>query len=65
MAQQAAAHDADYIDLRTSSVGHDSCAAPGQRWVEGLVPLSDAFPLHPNELSMRNADQVIYAALQG
>jgi lysophospholipase L1-like esterase len=65
MAQQAAAHDADYIDLHTSSVGHDSCAAPGQRWVEGLVPLSDAFPLHPNELSMRNADQVIYAALQG
>lgn len=65
MAQQAAAHGASYVDLRTSSIGHDSCAAPGTRWVEGLVPLSDAFPLHPNESSMQNAERVIYADLQG
>jgi lysophospholipase L1-like esterase len=63
MAQQAAAHGATYVDLRTSSAGHDACALPGQRWVEGLVPLSDAFPLHPNELSMQNAERVIYADL--
>jgi lysophospholipase L1-like esterase len=63
MAQQAAAHGATYIDLRTSSVGHDACALPGVRCVEGLVPLSDAFPLHPNELSMQNAERVIAARL--
>ncbi|MCU1658514.1 MAG: Conserved putative secreted protein [Pseudonocardiales bacterium] len=63
MAREAGTHGATYVDLRSSSVGHDACALPGQRWVEGLVPLSDAFPLHPNELSMRNAANVIYADL--
>lgn len=63
MAAQARRHHATYVDLRTSSVGHDACALPGQRWVEGLIPLSDAFPLHPNELSMRNAERVILARL--
>lgn len=62
MAQQAAAHRATYVDLRTSSVGHDACALPGLRWIEGVVPLSDAYPLHPNLLSMQNAARVIAAA---
>jgi len=65
MAAQAAAHGADYVDLRSSSVGHDACALPGSRWVEGLVPLSDAFPMHPNALSMQNAAKVIAAQLAG
>ena len=65
MAAQAAAHGADYVDLRSSSVGHDACALPGSRWVEGLVPLSDAFPMHPNALSMQNAARVIAAQLAG
>jgi lysophospholipase L1-like esterase len=63
MAAQSAAHNATYIDLRTSSVGHDACALPGTKWVEGLIPTSDAFPLHPNELSMQNATRVIYGVL--
>jgi lysophospholipase L1-like esterase len=63
MAQQAAAHGATYVDLRSSSVGHDACAASDLRWVEGIVPHTDAFPLHPNELSMQNATQVITAEL--
>ncbi|MEP7020504.1 MAG: SGNH/GDSL hydrolase family protein [Pseudonocardiales bacterium] len=65
MAQQASAHAATYVDLRTSSIGHDACALPGERWLEGLVPLSPAFPLHPNVLSMQNSERVIYAVLQG
>lgn len=63
MAQQAAAHNATYVNIRTSSVGHDSCALPGIRWLEGLVPTSDAFPLHPNQLEMRNTTKVIYGIL--
>jgi lysophospholipase L1-like esterase len=63
MAQQAAAHGAQYIDIRTSSVGHDACALPGQRWVEGLAPTSDAYPMHPNELSMQNTANVMYGDL--
>jgi lysophospholipase L1-like esterase len=65
MAQQASSHGATYVDIRTSSVGHDACALPGKRWVEGLIPLSDAFPLHPNALSMKNSEKVILAALGG
>lgn len=63
MAAQAAAHGATYVNLRTQSIGHDACALPGIRWIEGLVPTSDAFPLHPNELSMQHAELTIYAAL--
>lgn len=63
MAAQAAAHGATFVDLRPSSVGHDACALPGFRWIEGLVPLSDAFPLHPNVFSMQNAAKVINAAI--
>jgi lysophospholipase L1-like esterase len=59
MAAQAAAHGASYVDLRTMTVGHDACALPGVRWIEGLVPTSDAFPLHPNELFMKHAEKVI------
>jgi hypothetical protein len=63
MAQQSAAHNATYVNIRTSSIGHDSCALPGIRWLEGLVPTSDAFPLHPNQLEMRNTTKVIYGIL--
>jgi lysophospholipase L1-like esterase len=63
MAQQAAAHNATYVNIRTSSVGHDSCALPGIRWLEGLVPTSDSFPLHPNQLEMRNTTKVINGIL--
>jgi len=64
MAQQSAAHGAVYVNLRPSSVGHDACALPGLRWVEGIVPLMDAYPLHPNRLSMQNAARVAYGYLQ-
>jgi lysophospholipase L1-like esterase len=63
MQQQAELHGATYIDIRTPSIGHDACALPGIRWVEGLVPTSDAFPLHPNELEMQDTTNVIYATL--
>jgi lysophospholipase L1-like esterase len=56
---QAKAHHAVYVDTLSSSVGHDACAVPGQRWVEGLVPLSDSFPLHPNEMGMQNDEKAV------
>ncbi len=65
MRYQAGAYGATYINIRTSSIGHDSCAVPGKRWLEGLVPLSDAFPLHPNVLEMQNTEQIIAASLAG
>ncbi|WP_156657372.1 SGNH/GDSL hydrolase family protein [Mycobacterium kyorinense] len=40
----------DYFDTRPMSVGHDMCAPPDQRWVEGFVPVNPAAPLHPNAM---------------
>jgi hypothetical protein len=50
IAQQAAAHDADYVDTYNDSIGHDVCTLPPNRWFEGLVPTSAAYPLHPNAM---------------
>jgi lysophospholipase L1-like esterase len=38
----------DYFDTRPLSRGHDICAAPGDRYIEGFVTAGSAVPLHPN-----------------
>jgi lysophospholipase L1-like esterase len=50
LAEQAAANDAEYVDTYEDSTGHDACKPIGTRWFEGLVPMSPAFPVHPNAL---------------
>jgi lysophospholipase L1-like esterase len=52
LAREAAAHGAQYVDLRTPSIGHDACAPVGSRWLEGLIPSSIAAPLHPSAQGM-------------
>ncbi|MFF1715233.1 SGNH/GDSL hydrolase family protein [Streptomyces sp. NPDC058268] len=52
LAQQSKAHDATYVDTAAVSAGHDTCAAPSERYIEGLVPSSVAAPLHPNAQGM-------------
>jgi hypothetical protein len=42
LAQVAAGQGADFFDTRPLSVGHDICAAPQDRFVEGFVPASPA-----------------------
>lgn len=59
LAQQAAAHGAQYVDLRTPSIGHDACAPIGQRWLEGLLPSSIAAPLHPSAAGMAAFGQLV------
>ena len=49
---EAAAAGAVYVDTYTPSTGRDACAPPVQRWVEPLVPLSPAAPVHPNARGM-------------
>lgn len=65
LATQAAAHGASYVDLRTPSIGHDSCADSSTRWLEGLFPGSAAAPLHPSELGMANFGRLVAAAAAG
>ena len=63
LAEQAAAAGATFVDTYASSVGHDVCRLPGNKWVEGLVPTAPASPVHPNALGMANsADQVLKVA---
>jgi lysophospholipase L1-like esterase len=44
----AAANGARYADTYTPTIGHDACKVPVVRFVEPLVPVGDAAPVHPN-----------------
>lgn len=56
----ANANGAKYVDTFTSSIGHDACKSSGTAWVNGIVPTSAAFPLHPNQAGETNmANQVL------
>jgi hypothetical protein len=45
---EAAAHGATYVDTFGPSVGRDACRPEGIRWLEPVIPGTDAFPIHPN-----------------
>lgn len=64
VAAQAAAGGAGLIDWYTASIGHDACQPPVIRWVEPLVPVNAAAPLHPNLGGMMGASDLLVAALR-
>lgn len=43
--------------------GHDACQPESVRWVEGLVPMTTAFPFHPNAAGMTAVAAAIRSAL--
>lgn len=56
----AAAHAATGPYTWSSSIARDACKAPGTACVNGIIPTSAAFPLHPNQLGEQNmANQVL------
>ena len=58
--QAATSNGAKYVDTFTSSIGHDACKAPGTAWVNGIIPTSPAYPLHPNQAGEQNmANQLL------
>jgi GDSL-like Lipase/Acylhydrolase family len=60
IANDVAANNATFVDTWNSSIGHDACKPPGVAWVNGIVPTSAAFPLHPNQMGEANmARQVL------
>ena len=60
LAAAAAAGGATFVDTYSTSIGHDVCALPGVKWVEGLVPTELAAPLHPNFRGvLHSAQQVL------
>ena len=48
LATAAAQNGAQYVDTYTPSIGHDVCQAANVKWIEGVVPLAPAAPMHPN-----------------
>ncbi|MGH4000677.1 MAG: SGNH/GDSL hydrolase family protein, partial [Pseudonocardiaceae bacterium] len=53
LAEQARNHGAVFVDSYAGSLGHDLCQLPEMKWVEGNVPTSPAYPMHPNIRGMR------------
>ncbi|GGU67886.1 SGNH/GDSL hydrolase family protein [Lentzea flava] len=61
---EAVKRGATFVDLAAVSVGHDTCAAPADRYLEGLVPTSIAAPLHPNAAGMAAFGATVALAVQ-
>jgi hypothetical protein len=57
--EEAAEHGARFIDFAAVSEGHDICAAPEDRYYEGILPTTPAAPLHPNAAGMAAFGKVI------
>lgn len=53
-----------FLDTYTPSIGHDMCALPGVRWVEPLIPLSPAAPVHPNAAGQAAVAEFLAAVLR-
>ncbi len=58
------AHGENYVDTYTPSIGHDACQPPVIRWVEPVVPASDAAPVHPNRAGMQGIAQAVRATMR-
>jgi lysophospholipase L1-like esterase len=61
---EAEQHGARFVDAYAGGTGHDMCASPGRKWVEGLVPTSLAAPIHPNAAGMAVVAGRVVAAVE-
>jgi hypothetical protein len=64
LARGAAAHGATYVDIYTSSIGHDACKLPPLAWVNGAVLVPPSFPAHPNQLGQAQASYDVATAIE-
>ncbi|GAA4030249.1 SGNH/GDSL hydrolase family protein [Allokutzneria multivorans] len=60
--ENALARGMRFVDFAAVTVGHDICAAPKDRYLEGLVPTHIAAPLHPNAQGMAAFATAVVAA---
>lgn len=64
LAREAEEHGAQFVDVAEVSVGHDACAAPEERYLEGVIPANPAAPLHPTAAGMAAFAEEVEGALQ-
>ncbi|MER5388791.1 SGNH/GDSL hydrolase family protein [Saccharopolyspora sp. NPDC002686] len=62
--ERASAHGAEFVDLAEVSRGHDTCAAPQDKYYEGVIPTSMAAPLHPNAKGMQAFGEAVAKGIQ-
>ena len=63
IAKQARATGTTLVDWYGASIGHDACKDPLTRWVEPVVPVNPAAPVHPNLAGMEGAARTLLAAI--
>lgn len=64
LAAQAARSGDTFVDTYAPSTGHDACQSGAVKWVEGLIPSSEALPFHPNAAGERAMAREVLAALR-
>ncbi len=64
LAKEAAANGDVFLDTYTPSIGHDACKSSSTRWVEPVLPESDAFSVHPNEKGMAEEAGLLESAMK-
>lgn len=65
IAQAAATAGATYLDIYGPSAGRTACDLPALRWVEPLVPVNAAAPIHPNLNGMLGVSDLVERAVAG
>ena len=63
LSSEASSNGSTYVDTFTPSIGHDACKSLSTRWVEPVLPESDAFSVHPNEKGMAEVAKLLEAAM--
>jgi hypothetical protein len=64
LARAAAGNGATFVDTYTPTTGHDACQEPGVKDIEGLLPVSLAYPFHPNVRGQQVIAAQVLAALR-
>jgi GDSL-like Lipase/Acylhydrolase family len=64
LSSEAAANGDTYVDTYTPSIAHDACKSLSVRYVEPVIPESDAFSVHPNERGMEADASELEAAMR-
>jgi hypothetical protein len=64
LSSEAGSNSATYVDTYTPSIGHDACKSLSVRYVEPVLPESDAFSVHPNEKGMEVDASEVEAAMR-
>jgi hypothetical protein len=64
LSSEAAANGDTYVNTYTPSIGRDACKSLSVRYVEPVLPESDAFSVHPNERGMEADASEVEAAMR-